>query len=102
MNRSEIDRHAKIIESRRAALKWLADIGSKFTGKKDDAEASFDVCLLVGGSVDGSTPAARLIEAYARSYLPEIVKASIECCHNDIAMSRDAIERELATLDAPS
>jgi hypothetical protein len=99
MRRSEVDRHARIIEGRTAALKWLTEHATKFTGKKEDAEGQFQFEPWEAASVDGADEATKVIEAYARCHLPEIVKSAITCCRNDI-MSREAIERELATLDA--
>lgn len=100
MDAEKVARQAKKIDSRRKALAWLDERGSKMTGHDDDYETSFSMKLMFAASCPGASEATEMMQAYARAHLPAIVKSAIECCRNDIAIAREAIETELASIDA--
>lgn len=96
MNVSRIKVAAETIEKRERALAWLEQYGSNLTGRADDTSASVSCHLNHASACPGSKEAAEVLSAYGRVFLPQIVKAAIACCRNDIELSRSAIAEEIA------
>lgn len=97
MNEFRIAEKAKVIANRRAALKWLEEYGKGLT---ESGAADVTVALHYAGGCQGAAEAREVLSTYGRFSLPEILKAAVECCQNDITASIDAIRKELATVDA--
>lgn len=97
MNEFRISEACRLITKRRSALKWLREYGEGLT---EDKSAVVKIVLNFAGSCPGAEEAAEILSAYGRFSLPEIRKAAVECCQNDIVLSIDAIREELDTLSA--
>lgn len=95
MDEYRITTAASTITKRKAALAWLEQYGVQLTGKGDCNYAAVNVHLNFASACAGSKEAAEVLSAYSRVHLPEIVKDAIACCRNDIAMSVDAIRKEI-------
>lgn len=95
MDTARIERATKLIREHETALGWLNEYGVMLTGKSEADEAQIEIELRFAGSCPGAYEATRILEAYARVNLPEIVAAAIRSCNNTIAMERDAIRQAL-------
>lgn len=95
MNTQRVRGALASIDEHQLALKWLTEYGVKLTGKSDVDEADFNITFAFAGSCEGAREAARIIEAYARISLPELVATAIRSCNNTITIDRDSIRQEL-------
>lgn len=92
-NYDRISQSVSSIKEHELALKWINEYGFE---SADKHHIRVVITQEVASACVGAKEAARVLAAYSRLAMPEIVKTAAQSCRNTIEIEREAIAAELA------
>lgn len=93
MNTTRIRSAINSIEECTAALAWLDEYGGGLTSRDTDC-ATVVVHLNYASACPGAKEAQKMLTAFARHHIEELVEVAKRNCRNTIELSRAAIKEE--------